>query len=116
MIISNKQRRELAERLWRQGETWRAYFGSYTIMNMRDHIFTDSVLDAFGFGPDDMEMSVYKAFYKMADLVDLPTTTRHGKFRVKFGRKTPCCKACGYSIGGMRWNYCPKCGTVIADD
>ncbi len=53
---------------------------------------------------------------KIADLIDRPTTTRHGKFKTKYGRETPCCEVCGYSIGDMRWNYCPKCGTVITDD
>lgn len=53
---------------------------------------------------------------RLAYLIDRPTTTRHGKFRTKYGRETPCCEVCGYSIGDMRWNYCPKCGAVIADD
>lgn len=52
----------------------------------------------------------------LADLIDRPTTTRHGKFRTKYGRETPCCEICGYSIGDMRWGYCPKCGAVITDD
>lgn len=69
-MISDEERHEVAERLRCEAECWRAYFGSYTILNIRDHIFTDSVLDAFSFGPDDMEMGVYKAFYKMADLID----------------------------------------------
>lgn len=51
----------------------------------------------------------------LADLIDRPTTTRHGKFKTKYGSKTPCCEVCGYSIGDMRWNYCPKCGAVITD-
>lgn len=55
-------------------------------------------------------------FHLLADLIDRPTTTRHGKFRTKYGRKTPCCEVCGYSIGDMRWGYCPKCGAVIIDD
>lgn len=50
-----------------------------------------------------------------ADLIDRPTTTRHGRFKTKYGRETPCCEVCGYSIGDMRWNYCPKCGAVITD-
>lgn len=53
---------------------------------------------------------------ELADLIDRPTTTRHGKFRTKYGRETPCCEVCGYSIGDMRWGYCPKCGAVITDD
>ena len=53
---------------------------------------------------------------RLADLIDRPSTTRHGKFRTKYGRETPCCEVCGCSIGDVRWNYCPKCGAVIADD
>lgn len=53
---------------------------------------------------------------RLADLIDRPTTTRHGKFKTKYGRETPCCAVCGYSIGDMRWNHCPKCGAVIIDD
>lgn len=53
---------------------------------------------------------------KIADLIDRPTTTRHGKFKTKYGRQTPCCEVCGYSIGDMRWNHCPKCGAAIVDD
>lgn len=52
----------------------------------------------------------------IADLIDRPTTTRHGKFKTKYGRETPCCEVCGYSIGDMRWNHCPKCGAAIVDD
>lgn len=55
-------------------------------------------------------------FDYLADLIDRSTTTRHGKFRTKYGRETPCCEICGYSIGDMRWGYCPKCGAVITDD
>lgn len=56
------------------------------------------------------------SFEIIADLIDRPTTTRHGKFKTKYCRQTPCCEVCGYSIGDMRWNYCPKCGAVITDD
>lgn len=52
----------------------------------------------------------------LADLIDRPTTTRHGRFKTKYGRETPCCEVCGYSIGDMRWNHCPKCGAAIVDD
>lgn len=52
---------------------------------------------------------------KLADLIDRPTTTRHGKFKTKYGRKIPCCEVCGYSIGDMRWGYCPKCGAEVVE-
>nr|DAG56527.1 MAG TPA: ribosome, girodazole, girolline, antibiotic complex, 50S [Caudoviricetes sp.] len=57
----------------------------------------------------------YKDILHLADLIDRPTTTRHGKFKTKYGRETPCCEVCGYSIGDMRWNHCPKCGAAIDD-
>ena len=53
--------------------------------------------------------------YCLEDLIDRPTTTRHGKFRTKYGRETPCCEVCGYSIGDMRWGYCPKCGAEVVE-
>lgn len=64
----------------------------------------------------DSEESVdsFEAMH-VADLIDRATTTRHGKFKTKYGREIPCCEVCGYSIGDMRWNYCPKCGAVITD-
>ena len=55
----------------------------------------------------------YKDLLHLADLIDCPTTTRHGKFKTKYGRETPCCEVCGYSIGDMRWNYCPQCGRKV---
>lgn len=58
----------------------------------------------------------YKDLLHLADLIDRPTTTRHGKFKTKYGRETPCCEVCGCSIGDMRWNNCPKCGAAIVDD
>ena len=54
-------------------------------------------------------------FHLLADLIDRPSTTRHGKFRTKYGRETPCCEVCGYSIGDMRWGYCPKCGAEVVE-
>ena len=53
---------------------------------------------------------------RLADLIDRSTTTRHGKFKTKHGWEVPCCENCGYSIGDMRWNYCPKCGATIEED
>lgn len=44
------------------------------------------------------------------------TTTRHGKFRTKYGRSVPCCKCCGYGIGDERWHYCPSCGAEVVGE
>lgn len=43
------------------------------------------------------------------------TTTRHGKWRTKYGRSVPCCECCGYGIGDERWHYCPSCGAEVVD-
>lgn len=66
--------------------------------------------------PDTGYHEMNDVFERIADLIDRPTTTRHGKFKTKYGRETPCCEVCGYSIGDMRWNHCPKCGAAIVDD
>ena len=53
----------------------------------------------------------------LADLIDRPTTTRHGRFVVGYvGREMPCCEVCGNPIKDIGWHYCPKCGAVIIDD
>lgn len=47
---------------------------------------------------------------------DAHVTTRNGKYRIKYGRRVPLCECCGYSIGDMRWNFCPSCGAEVTDD
>lgn len=41
------------------------------------------------------------------------TTTRHGKYKTRYGRKVPLCECCGYAIGDDRYNFCPKCGAKV---
>lgn len=100
MRITDDKRHEVAEKM-------RGYDGSG---------FKESAivpfLDCLGVG----YLNWREVLDSLADLIDRPTTTRHGKFKTKYGRQTPCCEVCGYSIGDMRWNYCPKCGAVITDD
>ena len=43
------------------------------------------------------------------------TTTRNGRYRTKYGRKVPLCECCGYSIGDLRWKFCPSCGAEVVD-
>ncbi len=99
-MITDDKRHEVAEKM-------RGYDGSG---------FKESAivpfLDCLGVG----YLNWREVLDSLADLIDRPTTTRHGKFKTKYGRQTPCCEVCGYSIGDMRWNYCPKCGAVITDD
>ena len=43
------------------------------------------------------------------------TTTRHGKFKTKYGNRVPLCECCGYSIGDKRYNFCPNCGAKVVN-
>lgn len=107
-MISDKQRREVAERLRSMKPEETTFpFGKPVLMHIFRSVF-----------PNQMFLTnwILRLPYQLADLIDRPTTTRHGKFRTKYGSKTPCCEVCGYSIGDMRWHYCPKCGAVITDD
>lgn len=99
-MITDDKRREVAEKM-------RGYDGS----GFRESAIVP-FLDCLGVG----YLNWREVLDTLADLIDRPTTTRHGKFKTKYGRKTPCCEVCGYSIGDMRWNHCPKCGAAIADD
>lgn len=44
------------------------------------------------------------------------TTTRHGKYKIRYGREVPLCEICGYGIRDERYNFCPKCGARIVED
>lgn len=103
-MITDDKRREVAQNLREQAEN--SYF---TLMQWWDHLQFTVMGKVYITAPE-------KVYLAIADLIDRPTTTRHGKFKTKYGRQTPCCEVCGYSIGDMRWNYCPKCGAVITDD
>lgn len=102
-MITDKERREVAKKLREQAEN--SYF---TLMQRWDNLQFTVMGKVYITAPE-------KVYLAIADLIDRPTTTRHGKFKTKYGRETPCCEVCGYSIGDMRWNYCPKCGAVIVD-
>lgn len=105
-MINDEQRREVAAKL-------RAMVSdrSYEIPGGRGSLvdIDDLLTNLLGRRVYDSEESVdsFEAMY-VADLIDRPTTTRHGKFKTKYGRETPCCEVCGYSIGDLRWNYCPN--------
>lgn len=105
MRISDDERREVAENL-------RNLTIGHSIQ-YKEQFFDELAEVVVGF-EDYHDFDV--VLDKLADLIDRPTTTRHGKFKTKYGRQTPCCEVCGYSIGDMRWNNCPKCGAVITDD
>ncbi|MFR2602498.1 MAG: hypothetical protein ACLTAM_03335 [Collinsella sp.] len=104
MRISDEKRREVAENL-RELAANRHYVDEFIAADTVGFYRSEAVE---GFDSDSL--------LEVADLIDRPTTTRHGKFKTKYGRETPCCEVCGYSIGDMRWNHCPKCGAAIVDD
>lgn len=114
-MITDKERREVANKLRERTEHKLAKGESM------QHMFSETlgVYRTYDYGEFGLvkESATWKNIVNLlADLIDRPTTTRHGKFKTKYGRETPCCEVCGYSIGNMRWNYCPKCGAVIVDD
>lgn len=123
-MTSDELRREVAARLralpidtyaaineWEKG-------GLFIDANLSDEADYSQIHNAvFGCFPAEyMHPGDYKELHeRLADLIDRPTTTRHGKFKTKYGRETPCCEVCGHSIGDMRWNYCPKCGAEVVE-
>lgn len=102
-MITDEERREVAARLRANHRRDRETQGTFIARMVKGN---DTVTASY----------VCRLPERLADLIDRPTTTRHGKFKTKYGRETPCCEVCGYSIGDMRWNHCPKCGAAIVDD
>lgn len=102
-MITDNERREVAARLRANHRRDRETQGTFIARMVKG---SDTVTASY----------VCRLPERLADLIDRPTTTRHGKFKTKYGRETPCCEVCGYSIGDMRWNHCPKCGAAIVDD
>lgn len=114
-MITDKERREVANKLRERTKHKLAKGESM------QHMFSETlgVYRTYDYGTFGLvkESATWKNIVNLlADLIDRPTTTRHGKFKTKYGRETPCCEVCGYSIGDMRWDYCPKCGAAIVDD
>lgn len=114
-MITDKERREVANKLRERTKHKLAKGESM------QHMFSETLgvyrtYDYGAFGLVKESATWENIVNLLADLIDRPTTTRHGKFKTKYGRETPCCEVCGYSIGDMRWNHCPKCGAAIVDD
>lgn len=124
-MITDENHREIAQKLrglpidmYSTIDEWEKD-GLFINNSVSDEGDYSQIYDAvFGYFPAEyMHPGDYEELHeRLADLIDRPTTTRHGKFKTKYGRETPCCEVCGYSIGDMRWNYCPKCGAAITDD
>lgn len=109
-MISNDERREIAARLMREACAWKETFPESECDFSDAAAMMQDLCVFIGLERNTLCSEVFK---RLADLIDRPITTRHGKFRTKYGRETPCCEVCGYSIGDMRWNYCPKCGAEV---
>lgn len=105
-MVTDEERREAIENLRRL-----SYMNRVRYKEEFYELLDETVME-----PDTGYHEMNDVFERIADLIDRPTTTRHGKFKTKYGRETPCCEVCGYSIGDMRWNHCPKCGAAIVDD
>lgn len=59
----------------------------------------------------------FAALVRLAEnKADEKTTTRHGKYKIRYGREVPLCEICGYGIRDERYNFCPKCGARIVED
>ena len=117
-MTSDEERREVAKRLRRELDYMRErrawYRSNVDAVECGNTAYRNIAASAIPYG--NIGSDYIGVVEHLADLIDRPTTTRHGKFRTKYGRQTPCCEICGYSIGDMRWGYCPKCGAVITDD
>ena len=102
-MISDKERREVAA-------TMRA-----TALRGVKGLTLGEVLNSILTGGAPRPTTNMAILARLADLIERPTTTRRGRFKTKYGSRVPLCEVCGYSIGDMRWNYCPKCGAKILE-
>lgn len=105
-MISDEKRREIAASLRES----RGFISGLPKVSLEQNAF--ATFERILAGVDYERGNI---FDYLADLIDRPTTSRSAKFRTRYGRETPVCEGCGYSIGDMRWNYCPKCGRVITE-
>lgn len=103
-MISDKERREVAA-------TMRA-----TALRGVKGLTLGEVLNSILTGGAPRPTTNMAILARLADLIERPTTTRHGRFKTKYGSRVPLCEVCGYSIGDERWRYCPKCGAEVLDD
>ena len=98
-MIRDEERREVAARLREPKESLLAYADD-ELIRLREETGCQRGADLYE---------------RLADLIDRPTTTRHGRFKKRHGWEIPLCEVCSYSIGDARWNYCPKCGATIEE-
>lgn len=117
-MISDKEHRDVAERLRIEAYHWYDLHEDDDIFCMSDHDFAESILTAFGF--DNMEMRVCEALYGMAVLIDRPTCRN---LAAKPADEFLCSK-CGEhvdiayvdSCDDYHAKYCPNCRAEVLDD
>lgn len=120
--VTDTQRREVAEKLRAEAESWRCYREDDSAFCMSDSEFTEAVLEDFGI--DDMDMPAYEVLNQMADIVDRPTchVVEHKTHCGSYG-----CEEAGelwtLSCGDECVNdsdfppsYCPECGAMVLDE
>ena len=81
-MITDEERRQIADRLHEEAENWHDFAKDDTLFDMCDATFVESILSAFQL--NDMDMRVYKAFDRLADMVDCPTCRNASRYRDTF--------------------------------
>lgn len=125
-MISDKEHRDVAERLRIEAYHWYDHHEDDDIFCMSDHDFVESILTAFGF--DNMVAKAVvdvmgdgeKIGETIADLIDRPTCRN---FAAKPADEFLCSK-CGEhvdiayvdSCDDYHAKYCPNCGAEVLDD
>lgn len=120
-MTSDDKRREVAEKLRAEAESWRYYREDDSAFCMNDHEFTEAVLEDFGF--DDADMPAYKVFDQMSDLIDRPTcyVVEHKTHCGSYGCEeagTLLVLSCGdecVNDSDFPPRYCPECGAEVTD-
>lgn len=116
--ISDTERREVAEKLRSESETWRDTFPSATI---EEEAFGAAIMsDLMVFVGLEDESPVHAIYARLADLIDLPTCHDVSSFNDVFK-----CSECGVSLDDLTAEvgsadfmplYCPACGAEVIDD
>ena len=121
-MTSDEKRREVAEKLRAESESWRCYREDDSAFCMNDYEFTEAVLEDFGF--DNADMPAYEVFDQMADLIDRPTcyVVEHKTHCGSYGCEeagTLWVLSCGdecVNDSDFPPRYCPECGAIVVTD
>ncbi|EBA40609.1 hypothetical protein COLAER_00281 [Collinsella aerofaciens ATCC 25986] len=117
-MITDEERRKIAEKLRDQAEAWRCMMPD---IRMSDRRLTDSIHMAFGL--DDVDTTVHEALDALADLIGRGECKNVYDGSVQDSCDNGfLCSVCGckvedeehYRVSGT-WNYCPGCGRVVLD-